>query len=406
MNLGEVQVHEIRSKFEAIQTKEDLLALLNLTLTSIYGDKARKISLKSLTYYSNPKLSRNSYEKFSISKKSGGTRTIHAPTRGLKTIQRCLNIVLQSVFEPHCTATGFIPGKSIVDNAILHTGKRYVYNIDLKDFFPSVDQARVWKCLQLHPFYLNAERSRLHLANMIAALCCTRLEVERQNSIGDWVKQYREVLPQGAPTSPTLTNVVAHKLDVRLRGLAKRFKIKYSRYADDITFSSHENVFVNDGDFSKELQRIIKDQNFQINPKKTRLQNSDFRQEATGLVINEKVNVHRRYIKQIRMWLYYWEKYGYLKAGKIFIREYGFEKANRKKKSPTLKAVIEGKLNFLSMVKGPEDSTYQKLHDRFTKLTMHTAPVIEVKTTELDDILDALVHKGLENAMSLFTSMK
>ena len=91
---------------------------------------------------------------FKIKKKSGDYRAIHSPIKGLKSIQKTLNFVLQCVFTPHYAAMGFVRDKSIVDNAKLHEGSKYVYNIDLKDFFQSVDQARVWKCLQLKPFNL------------------------------------------------------------------------------------------------------------------------------------------------------------------------------------------------------------------------------------------------------------
>src|SRR5690606_27764009 len=121
--------------------------------------------------------------------------------------------------------------------------------------------------------------------------------------------EIKTVLPQGSPTSPILTNMLCRKLDRRLTGLAKRYNLTYTRYADDITFSSSHNIY-NDEVFDKELKRIIEeDQNLVINPKKTRLQKAGYRQEATGLIVNDKVNVRKRYVKQIRMWLYYWEKY-------------------------------------------------------------------------------------------------
>lgn len=105
---------------------------------------------------------------------------------------------------------GFTTGRSILDNAQLHQGMNYVYNIDLKDFFPSIDQPRVWKCLQLPPFNLGdlAKRGKIvsnrPLAVMIAALCCTELSVERMDADGNWIEEKKNVLPQGAPTSPIL----------------------------------------------------------------------------------------------------------------------------------------------------------------------------------------------------------
>jgi retron-type reverse transcriptase len=177
---------------------------------------------------------------------------------------------LQCVFEPHPAATGFVRNKSIVDNARAHVGKQYVFNTDLKDFFPSIDQARFWGRLQHPPFNLSKEEGKLELANRIAALCCTELEVERKHN-GQWIKEKRPVLPQGAPTSPTISNVIAKSLDYKLTGLAKRFSCKYTRYADDLTFSSQHHVYKKARAFRTELNRIIESENFHIKESKTRL---------------------------------------------------------------------------------------------------------------------------------------
>jgi hypothetical protein len=376
------------------------------------------------------------YVEFNIKKKSGANRTINAPVAGLKAIQRTLSLILQCVFEPHKAAMGFVKNRSIVDNANVHIGNRYVYNIDLKDFFSSIDQARVWKCFQLPPFNLisrenigqskagkirlgksvyytksdnfridyelitldnirifktsdyaklkekfanepsfatkitdknwtedtldvlielalrsnikdelknigenesilssiitEPEKTKWSLANILSSLCCTELEVERKNENGEWVLVKRNVLPQGAPTSPIITNIICQKLDHRLSGLAKRFGLKYSRYADDITFSSMHNVYQPEGEFLKELHRIITEQNFHIKESKTRLQKEGYRMEVTGLLVNEKANVQKRYIKQLRMWLYYWERYGYSRASEFFVQQYIADKGHVK----------------------------------------------------------------------------
>ena len=208
------------------------------------------------------------------------------------------------------------------------------------------------------------------------------------------------VLPQGSPTSPTITNVLCYELDKHLFQLAKKYNAKYSRYADDITFSCDSNIFKSDNrelsfikkissfikktilpktalkqlTFSKELKQIIQKQGLKINPKKTRLQSNLFRQEVTGLIVNEKINVRRKYIKNLRMWISYWEKYGLSKAEELYHLD--FKKntnyyPNRMMKTyfgninnstlPSFKQSIDGKLNFLSMVKGKSDPTYIKL---------------------------------------------
>ena len=460
MKINQVQIDQIKTAFEKMQSKEDLLNLLNEAKPLVYGDKAVPFELKQLTWYSNPKLAQKRYTEFNIKKKSGAPRTIHAPVKGLKALQKTLSFILQCVFEPHQAAMGFVRDKSIVDNAKLHVGSKYVYNIDLKDFFPSIDQARVWKCLQLKPFNLTgmvsyAEKADLFLAdkqnkvtslkrvetnnkghqigyggfgdkficfsnkiiiepnsfvfssiniknnyyiienafktkdelivflrekiaskkdgrqilaNIIASLCCTEMEVERKDKIsGEWILEKRNVLPQGAPTSPVLTNVVCQRLDFILSGVAKRFGLKYSRYADDITFSSMHHVYQENSDFLVELQRIIGEQGFHIKESKTRLQKDGHRKEVTGLLVNEKANVQQRYIKQLRMWLYFWENYGYERAYGFFVKQYISDKGNIKGK-PNMANVIGGKMDYLKMVKGAENDLYLKLKGRFDAL--------------------------------------
>ena len=464
----------IQTAFAAMKSREDFLDLLNYVKPLIYGKESIPFKLQQLTYYINPWRSKNSYKEFQIKKKSVGTRTIYAPENGLKAIQKTIALILQCVFQPHEAAKGFVMGKSIVDNAKEHTDKNYVYNIDLKDFFPSIDQARVWSCLKLKPFNLidvedikefsyakletgirkfttefdeqifyklekgtllivndkqghykkyekritglgadvfkdaakyiatdanlkeltNLTVSREKLANIIAAICCAEMQVERKDNKGNWIKVQKNVLPQGAPTSPVFSNIICQRLDKRLTGVAKRFHLKYTRYADDITFSSMHNVYQENGDFLKELNRIIKDQGFEIKPSKTRLQKTGYRQEVTGLVVNDAVNVRKRYVKQIRMWIYYWEKYGYNKAESIFLRDYFIDKNQVKNTKPNFQNVLSGKLEYLKMVKGIENTTYLFLNKRFEKLIGFKNP--------LDTILTEWENNGIESAMEMF----
>lgn len=367
MSISEKNIIQLRGAFQKLKTKEDLLQLLNRSNFLLYGDKSKDFKLKSLTYYSNPRLSGHCYKEFKITKKSGGHRTIHAPNKGLKALQEVLNLVLQSVFEPHSAATGFTRNRSIVDNARKHVGKHYVFNTDLKDFFPSIEQARFWGRLQHPPFNLNKQNGNLELANRISALCFINLEVERKKN-GKWIKEKKSVLPQGAPTSPTISNIIAERLDRKLTGLADRFGCVYTRYADDLSFSSQHNVYKRNGSFRNELTRIVESQNFHIKESKTRLTEDDYRQEVTGLTVNKKVNVKRSYVKQLRMWLYYWETYGYEKASEIFKKDYLGDKGHVKKVVPNIEKVMWGKLQFLKMVKGETDSTYKKLYSRYQRL--------------------------------------
>lgn len=382
MKLSQQNIDRIKSQFSELTTKEDMVTLLNEVNCMLYGENCHNLKLKRLAYYSNPKLCKKRYSSFTVPKKNGGERIIHAPVNGLKHILRPLNVILNALAEPHFKATGFVPEKSIVDNAKQHVGNHYVYNIDLKDFFHSFDRKWVKYGFMIPPFNLGKEKE--DLAFFLASLCTHPFEVGGK---------LKTVLPQGAPTSPTITNILCVKLDRRLNGLAKRFKINYSRYADDISFSSQTNIFKKDK-FLDELRRIIEaDQKLLINPKKTRIQKTGFRQEVTGLTVNTKVNVNTRYVKQLRMWLYYWEKYGYTKAEKIFRKDYAMDKGHIKKGTPNFKNVLRGKLEYLKMVKGERDSTYTKLETRFEKLMS--------KNSIEEELLLTWENEGIEKAMEL-----
>jgi hypothetical protein len=239
---------------------------------------------------------------------------------------------------------------------VRHIGQNYVFNIDLENFFSSIEQARVWKRFQLPPFNFKQP-----IANVLAGLCC----IKEKNEDGT----FKYILPQGAPTSPLITNAICDKLDRRLSGLARRFNLHYTRYADDITFSSMHNVYHENGDFRKELRRIIEGQNFKINETKTRLQKIGQRQEVTGLTVNNKVNTSTAYVAEIRNLLHIWEKYGYNEVYKRFYHRYKKNKGHIKKGEPILENVLYGKLQYLKMVKGCKDPVYTALQARYDKLT-------------------------------------
>ena len=394
MKIEQGNIFQIQKQFAELQSKEDLVKLLSDAKNMLYGEECKPVQLKSLTYYANPSLCKKRYQTFTIKKKSGVNRTIHAPVKGLKSILRSLNFVLQCVYEPHEAAMGFVLEKSIVDNAKKHLRHHYVLNMDLKDFFHTFDRNRVKMGFMYEPFNLNGDKEPL--AFLLASLCTHPFETEGE---------VKAVLPQGSPTSPTLTNILCKKLDRRLTGLANRFGATYTRYADDITFSSPHNIYT-DEQFTKELKRIIEeDQKLVINLNKTRLQKSGYRQEATGLIINDKVNVRRRYVKQIRMWLYYWEKYGYEKAQQIFKRNYIADKGHVKNINTHLFIVLNGKLEFLKMVRGIEDNTYKALKKRLNELS----GIIQKKEQDkidLESVVNTILTKGLVEGINLYDRFK
>ena len=400
-NNADIQA-KIQEEFPKMKTQEDILDLLNEVKRFLDGniEQFQPLSMKSLNYYKNIKASgAKRYKIFSIKKKSGKLRTINAPCAGLKVFQTCLNYVLQSFYQPNANACGFVPGRSIADGARKHVGKKYVLNIDLKDFFDTIEYHRVKVIFTLPPFNLIDDKENPNsLPYILANLCCHPKEVTRFDKDGNPYLCVRNVTPQGAPTSPIITNLICRQLDRRLLGLAKRFRLSYSRYADDITFSTNaKEVFEQGSEFMVELRRIVEeDQKFRINEEKTRVQSKSYRQEVTGLVVNSKVNVTKRYVKQIRMWLYLWEHYGYEKATACFHRDYSKSKGQAKH-GTNLENVLEGKLNYMKMVVGADNTTYTKLSERFNRLLMELEPGVNVSA-----ILDVWEKEGIDKALEVY----
>lgn len=361
--MDKTQIAQIASQ---MSTREDLLALLNrikqdeVRELGFDADKFYPFTMKHLLYYCNPNHAFHRYRQFKIKKKSGGFRQITAPrNQSFMMLLQCVNEILKAIYTPSDYAMGFTERRSVVTNAAVHKGQNYLFNLDLKDFFPSVEQARVWKRLQLAPFNFPVA-----IANLVAGLCSMR---ETRKDINGKIT-FAYILPQGAPTSPIITNMICDNLDRRLAGLAKRFGLHYTRYADDITFSSMHYVYAENGEFRKELTRIISSQGFTINEKKTRLQKLGSRQVVTGIIVSDKLNVAKKYVREIRSLLYIWEKYGYMDAISRFLPKYKAEKGHIKKGNPDLTNVLNGKLMYLKMVKGDTDTVYAKLYSKFQEL--------------------------------------
>ena len=224
---------------------------------------------------------RNSfYRSIKIKKKRGGFRELHIPTRILKAVQYYLLKNMSLIFNPHKCSYAFEYSKSIKDHAAQHVKKKYVYTLDLVDFFGSINWGRLNGCFQAYPFNLNNISARI-LANIFI---------------------YKDSLPQGAPSSPFLANMICRSLDAELYRWAIKNKFNYSRYADDITFSTNLNSITKE--VLEEIKVIIKKAGFTINTAKERLMPYYQKQMVTGLIVNRKVNVPRAYIRNIRATLH------------------------------------------------------------------------------------------------------
>ena len=273
------------------------------------------------------------YKEFEIPKKSGGTRRITAPTGKLKDVQKCISVLVAPYYQVPDCVHGFAEGKSVASNASMHTAKNYVLNIDLKDFFPTITYTRVVKSLKELGF--NDE-----VSDIIARLCTIPMWDEQNQML-------RNSLPQGSPASPLLSNIVCISLDRRLSGLAKRFRLTYSRYADDITFSSDHSVYAKDSEFLKELENIVESSGFKINEKKTRLQKKGSRQDVTGLIVGEKINTYRQFTKNLRAAVFHAETNG------CTPREFNN---------------IMGRISYMAMVKGPDASIVKRFRAIMSKV--------------------------------------
>lgn len=355
---------------QTAQTKSDLAHLLDVP----------PYMLAYRLYKVRPE---NQYKTFSIPKKSGGSRTIKAPEEDLKRIQSALsNLLLDCLDEttmrqfPHselvsekarhsrilklkCNSArskqpsishGFERKRSIITNAMMHVGQKNVLNVDLENFFESFNFGRV------RGFFLKNESFKLipEVATTIAQIACV------DNS-----------LPQGSPCSPVITNLICRSLDIRLSALASQNSCVYTRYADDITFSTGKNSFPSQimretsGTYKpgKKLASEIRRSGFSLNHKKTRILYQNSRQDVTGLVVNQKPSVKKEYWRLVRS-----------QCNELFRSGSFFEEVGGDYVHGTLSA-LEGKLNFIDQIdhynrlreKPPLDPRYQRKKDALGK---------------------------------------
>ena len=464
MKYSQIEIENFKLKLMQGQSLDDLADLVNYVIevqNKKEGTNYKKISTKRLKhYYANIN---KKYINFEIPKKTGGRRTITAPDKFLKKVQRRINLLLTLFFKPKPAAHGFIENRSIVTNAKIHVDKKYVLNIDLKDFFPSIHFGRIKAVLQLPIFreddsknyffdlrytdiyeqykqqlqesglddesidnlladmnivksldnnnkdsfleisYINGKAQLISRSNNASEDFCqyvldavekkdfnfyyilkeTRNRKDSKVTITDIERPFglksefahiianfccfESKLPQGAPTSPIITNIVSQRLDYKLVKLAKEYHFYYTRYADDITFSCYKDHFKEE--FMTKLEEIIKSEGFVINDKKTRIQKKSERQEVTGITVNKKLNLKRTYVKKVRAALSNWEKHGYDIANAKFASYYPQEKGFlRNKTIPPMESVLDGKIMFLGMVRGQEDTLYLKYKNQLNEL--------------------------------------
>lgn len=253
-------------------------------------------------------LSNNYYEFYCIKKRTGGYRRIIAPHPNLKEIQKwILTNVLNNLTLPEYV-TAFQSGSSIVKNAKIHENKSFILKLDLKNFFESISTKRIYG------FFVKLGYGK-QLAYDLAKLCSTTVN---QNKIAtlppdklhsfDFLKnKFDGFLPQGAPTSPTLANLIAHKIDIRLKSYADHHGINYSRYADDITFSSDYKESLPKINF---IKKVIIEEGFELNMDKVFYIDSSQHPKVTGLLLENHVHISCKYKRNVQRHLYFCKRYG------------------------------------------------------------------------------------------------
>lgn len=316
--------------------------------------------LKKIWYYRE-----RMYQHFSIAKGENKLRLISAPNDRLKHLQRQIADRLDVMYRPRNPVHGFVADRSVKTNAAAHLGRRYVVNLDLKDFFPTITENRVEGMLSS----LNLDA---RVAAIIARICCMNAH-----------------LPQGAPSSPVLSNMICFRLDKRLMAVAKGARCIYTRYADDITFSSHqppsplfEAAAPAAGRFAPELlapdlRDAIATNGFTIHPDKAHYADRHSRRIVTGVKINELLNVDRRYVRNLRAALYSIETLGLAAAEQKFRDAHGGGGA--------IAAHLRSKIAYLAHIKGATDPVVRGITLRFNRCFPDAPIEVTPTATEMRD---------------------
>ncbi len=311
------------------------LEALSLPVMHSPADVAKALNvsipqLKWLAFHSEV-VKRTHYVRFAVKKRSGGERVLSSPHKKLKAIQRWLLAEVLSKVPLEDPAHGFVPTRSIVTNATPHVGQQFVVNLDLKDFFPSIGFKRV-----RHAFRRVGYGGAV---STVFALLCTECPRQPVTFNGE---RYEVAtgplgLPQGAPTSPALSNLVCRKMDKRLAGFAKKMGLNYTRYADDLTFSGPAELAPRIGYILAKVRHVAAEEGFTVNEKKTRVMRQSRAMEVTGVVVNEKPSVCREELRRLRAILHR-------------AKTEGLDRQNREE-LPHFRAWLEGKIAFVSMVR-------------------------------------------------------
>lgn len=317
------------------------------------------------------------YSEFNIAKSYKGERLIAAPNEKLKQIQRNLADILLFMFRPKKCVHAFVKDKNVVTNARPHLKAQHILRLDLKDFFPSIHFGRVRNLFEAEPFNFPRE-----VSTTIARICC-----------------YKKCLPQGAPTSPIISNMICLRMDAQLTRLARDNSCTYTRYVDDITFSTNKKsisnkivLSLNPLTLSDNIKSIIENNYFVINYNKLNLKSNFDSKFITGIKVNTKLNISRKKYREIRAMLHSLRVHGHDKALEEHILKYSRRKRSRPQTN--FYNIIQGKIAFLGMVRGQFDPLVSKLR-------MQLEQVRELDDRKVNTRLIERVQNQLQNDFAL-----
>jgi retron-type reverse transcriptase len=283
------------AELPVLSTPADVASALGITISR----------LRWLAFHSDASETTH-YVRFAVPKKSGGMRELSAPHRELAAAQRWIFQNILQRLPVHPAAHGFVKGRSIRTNALPHVGQHTLVNADLQDFFPTITFPRVRGAME--------QIGYSPAAATILALLCT----ESARRIVEYAGKTFHVatgpraLPQGACTSPAISNVISRRLDSRLAGIASRLGWQYTRYADDLSFSApaEEDPAKTTGYLLARIRHIVQDEGFCVNEKKTRVLKRSTAMAVTGIVVNRRPGTRRREVRRLRAILHNAKKTG------------------------------------------------------------------------------------------------
>lgn len=264
------------NKQKKLPTVKTLKVKLSKITYDFFSKKIYTFSNNPKVIYKHPILLQFAHDKTNLFRK------LSLPSKKLKYMQRWILDNILYKLPTDDASHGFTPGKSTVSNALFHINKEFIFKTDIKDFFPAINSKRIFGLFKSFGYSKS-------IAYALTKICT-----------------YNDELPQGAPTSPYLSNLICRKMDYRITCLCKKGNLDYSRYADDITISGGKKI----KNIKPLLQDIIESEGFKLNLEKTRFIHNSYRQTVTGIVVNKKSSIPRETYRKLRQEIYYMKKFG------------------------------------------------------------------------------------------------